>query len=124
MRQTTVLIADDDVNVRTALRIRLKAQGYRVIECWDGIGVLSKCHKEHVDAMVLDYEMPAGDGQSIAHRVRQQCTTPIVFLSGHDVEEFRTTVTQLPDTYYLPKPLGNLKLTPLLESVIGQPSMC
>lgn len=118
MHPPTVLIADDDPNFRHALRIRLQAQGYRVLECWDGVGALAKAKSEIVDALILDHEMPAGSGCTIAEQLREVSGTPIVFLSGHDREQFREIVMALPETYYLAKPLDNAKLTRLLDQLL------
>ena len=118
MKKPTILIADDDRSVRAALRKRLTANGYRVLETSDGLGVIAQCLKEPVDAILLDHEMPNGDGRSIAPLIRKECDVPIVFVSGHPREEFRTTVMRLPDVYFLPKPFDAAKLLDLLASVI------
>jgi len=118
MKKPTILIADDDRSVRAALRKRLAANGYRVLETSDGLGVIAQCLKEPVDAILLDHEMPNGDGRSIAPLIRKECDVPIVFVSGHPREEFRATVMRLPDVYFLPKPFDAAKLLDLLASVI------
>ena len=118
MSQSTVLIADDDPNFRHILRIRLQALGYRVLECWDGVGALAKTRSEAVDALILDQEMPTGNGRAVAEQLREESGVPIVFLSAHDREYFRDTVMALPETYYLAKPLDNDKLTHLLGQLI------
>ncbi len=118
MKQQTILVADDDRHVRTALRKRLSALGYRVRESADGLGVLSECPRGELDAIILDQDMPNGDGQAIARVVRRESDVPIVFLSGCDRESFRQIVTQLPDLYFLPKPLETGKLADLLESLL------
>ncbi len=121
MEKPTVLIADDDARVRQALRVRLAARGYEVVECFDGVGVLAKCHAMHLDALILDHAMPAGCGRDVARDVRACCDAPIIFLSGHDREEFRGTVQRLRDTYYLRKPADEQALFALLGSLIGVP---
>ena len=117
MTTRTVLIADDDPQVRQALRVRLEAMGYRVLECFDGLGAIAKGHDQRVDAIILDHEMPLGEGRDIATSIRAFTDAPIIFLSGHDREEFREIVTRLPEAYYLPKPLEEGRLQTLLESV-------
>lgn len=119
MPQRTVLIADDDPDLRLALRLRLQALGYDVLECHDGLGALAKCRAWDVDAVILDQQMPAGDGRTVASRLRRVCDVPIIFLSGRDSEEFRATVTRLPDTYYLPKPLDDARFGALLRSIVS-----
>jgi len=121
MKRFKILIADDDRGLRSALRTRLSAWGYSVVESPDGLGVVAACLKERPAAIILDHEMPNGDGRSIAHLIRNECDAPIVFLSGHSREEFRSTVMRLPDVYYLAKPFDEAKLRGLLESLVGKP---
>jgi DNA-binding response OmpR family regulator len=114
----TILIADDDALFCRALKTRLAALGYNVIECRDGLGVLTKSSSAQLDAMILDHEMPLGDGRTIASNIRDNTDVPIIFLSGHDREKFRDIVMRLPDTYYLPKPLDDAKLAELLKAIL------
>jgi len=121
MKKPTVLVADDDRGVRSALRKRLTAHGYHVLESPDGLGVIAQCQREPVDAIILDHEMPNGDGRSITPLIRRESDVPIVFVSGHPREEFRHIVMRLPDVYFLPKPFDAKKLLELLASVVQSP---
>jgi len=116
----TVLIADDDAQVRLSLRVRLEALGYEVLECCDGLSAIAKVRGTHVDAMILDHDMPLGEGRVVAANIRSVTDAPIIFFSGHSRDEFRDTVMRLADTYYLPKPLDDDRLSTLLKSVIGE----
>lgn len=122
MARPRILIADDDPQVRKALRLRLTALGYRVTEASDGLGVLRECPRGRFAAAILDHEMPSGDGRSIAQLLRNESDVPIVFLSGHNREDFRSIVMRLPQMYFLPKPLDARKLADLLSSLIGTAS--
>lgn len=119
MECPTILIADDDAHHRMALRVRLSAMGFRVVESSDGLGAVGKCHTQRVSAVILDHEMPMGDGRSIAANIRECTDAPILFLSGHDREAFRNTVTRIPDTYYLQKPLDEQRFVEWLTAVVG-----
>jgi DNA-binding response OmpR family regulator len=121
MNQQTILVADDDPQVRQALRTRLAAHGYRVVECRDGLGAIAKCNHVPVDVIILDHEMPLGEGRTVAHNIRENSTAPIIFLSGHERESFRNIVMQLPNTYFLSKPLDDGKLQALLGSLTSNP---
>jgi len=118
MRSKKVLIADDDRGIRTALKARLAKWGYKVVECSDGLGVITHAVAEDVDAMILDYEMPHGDGQTVARMIRCESDAPIIFLSGHVRETFRPVVFELADVYYLPKPIESERLRTLLQDCI------
>ena len=119
MKKRKILIADDDRHIRMALRVRLQSWGFRVVESTDGLGVIDLAVREGVDAMVLDHEMPNGDGRTVARMIRKECDAPIIFLSGHEKEAFRDIVTSTPDVYFLPKPLDQVQLRALLEELLG-----
>lgn len=121
MKKPTILIADDEPHLRAALRKRLTTCGYDVVESSDGIGVLNQCPEGWVDLIIMDHGMPNGDGRSVARVIRNQTDIPIVFLSGCDREEFRAIVKELPDVYYLQKPLDAAKLAELMEALLEQP---
>jgi DNA-binding response OmpR family regulator len=117
MERPRILVADDDPTMRAALRTKLSKLGYQVAEASDGLEVLSHCHVGWVGTIILDHEMPNANGRSVAHSIRSRCNAPIVFLSGHGKEEFRSIVMELPDVYYLSKPLDDDKLAALLASL-------
>ena len=119
MKNPKVLVADDDPHVRQALKTRLNAWGFRVLEVRDGLGVISLASRENVVAMILDHEMPNGSGRDVAWMIRRECESPIIFLSGHDRESFRQIVSALPDVYYLHKPLDTAKLHTVLHEVLS-----
>ena len=121
MRKPTVLVADDDHGVRSALRKRLTVNGYHVLESPDGLGVIAQCLRAPIDAIILDHEMPNGDGLSIAPLIRKESDVPIVFVSGHPREEFRAVVMRLPEVYFLPKPFDASKLLSLLSTLVQPP---
>lgn len=118
MREATILIADDDRQFRAALRTRLTNMGFSVAEAVDGVGLLNQCPTGWVDAIILDQEMPNGDGMATAQVIRRETNVPIIFLSGRDRSHFLDIVSRLPDVYYLPKPLDSEKLKGLLECVL------
>ncbi len=118
MHKTRILVADDDQNLRNALRVRLTGKGYRVIESGDGINVLSKCLQEQADLVILDHGMPAGDGTTVARMLRRECDAPIIFLSGYTEDTFRPLLTELPNSYFLSKPFSMEALEALIECAL------
>lgn len=115
----TVLIADDDALLRRALRRRLAMLGYSAVECADGLAAIAKCRDQRFDAIILDHDMPLGEGMAIVGNIRQYSDTPVVFLSGHPQREFAEVVRRVPETYYLPKPLDSERLKQLLQALIA-----
>ncbi len=120
MKKKRILIADDDRQIRKALRARLTEWGYGIVESSDGLGVISQTTREGVDAVILDHEMPLGNGRDIARVIRGETVVPIVFLSGHEREDFHDAVHTLPNVYFLSKPLEADRLERLLQSCVGK----
>lgn len=116
MRTPTVLIADDDAGVRDALSLRFSRMGYSSVRARDGLEAMTRCKPDELDLAVLDHDMPNGDGRSLAAVLRRQMAAPILLLSGHPAEHFLFTVMNLPDVFFLPKPIDDAKLTALLRS--------
>ena len=54
----TVLVADDEAEIRSLLRLYLEKDGYRVLEAGDGIHAVSLLQKEEIDLVLLDIMMP------------------------------------------------------------------
>lgn len=65
--------------------------------------------------------MPNGDGQSVTRLIRRECEAPVIFLLGYDAECFRSIAMQVPDVYYLKKPVDSERLGGLLSRVLPVP---
>lgn len=117
MATPKILVVDDDCTMRAVLRRRLAALGYEVEEASDGLQVLSRCHAGWEGIIILDEGLPSANGRSVARVIRKRCAAPIVFLSGHRREDFRSITMELPDVYYLSKPLDDERLAALLASL-------
>ena len=86
-QRPVVLVADDSPTVRAVVRLELEAAGYEVVEAEHGQDALDVAGKEHLDAILLDVEMPVLDGlETIAALKADPATAdvPVVFLSNRD----------------------------------------
>ncbi len=109
----TVLIADDEKNMRWVLSEALSKEGFDVVEATDGKEALSMVAESPPDVMILDYKMPSPDGMEVLRRLRaKDHTFPVIMLTAHGnvtqaVEAIKTGATE-----YLTKPfdLDELKL--------------
>jgi DNA-binding response OmpR family regulator len=68
----TVLLVDDDPEIRAALRRALRGPEYQVIEAPDGETGLAVFRTNPIDIVISDYEMPGMDGLDLLQRVRLQ----------------------------------------------------
>ena len=102
-----ILIVDDERDIVKALMIRLQANGYGVVSAFDGAQGLFMAHKENPDLIILDIRMPAGDGFSVAERLRKSADTsaiPIIFLTGSPESNSQQRAQDLGARFYIKKP--------------------
>jgi len=102
-----ILIVDDERDIVKALMIRLQANGYGVVSAFDGAQGIFMAHKENPDLIILDIRMPAGDGFSVAERLRKSADTsqmPIIFLTGSPESNSQQRAQDLGARFYIKKP--------------------
>jgi CheY-like chemotaxis protein len=82
--QATVLVIDDDPDVRAMLVASLDALGYQVLEAQDGTTGLSVLQDSQPDLLLVDFAMPNMTGAEVARAAQaQRPEMPIVFMSGY-----------------------------------------
>lgn len=79
---TTVLVVDDDDDLRGLLCMALRDAGYRVIEAADGGSAVESFHAHQPDLVILDIGLGAMDGLEVCRRIRTVSAVPIVFLTS------------------------------------------
>ncbi len=65
MAEKTILIVDDDQDIRQVIRMRLERLSYRILEASDGQEALRMMHACVPDVMFLDWRMPGGQGKQL-----------------------------------------------------------
>ena len=83
--QATILIADDDLDIRSILRSHLESSGFKVLEAADGDIALEMVRTHHPDLLILDYTMPKMDGVLACKVLKQDLLLrhlPIIMLTG------------------------------------------
>jgi CheY-like chemotaxis protein len=90
MTNATVLIADDDPDFVQLLARRCESLGLRILTASDGLDTLMSVMRDAPDLLILDINMPGGDGLSVAEKLLRDPRirpTPVIFCSGRaDVE--------------------------------------
>ncbi|UVE19288.1 response regulator [Pseudomonas sp. LS44] len=79
--QPTILVIDDEPQIRKFLRISLSAQQYRVLEAANGAEGLAQAALAKPDLLVLDLGLPDMDGQQVLSELRQWSQVPVLVLS-------------------------------------------
>lgn len=92
MPSHSIFIIDDDEDSAFNLLTYLKQLGYQVTHASDGISALVKLEQAAPDVIILDFEMPGGDGSTVYDRLRDNpvsAETPILLISGHPPEKIQ-----------------------------------
>ena len=80
----TILIADDEKEIRMVLKLYLENAGYHVLEASDGQMAMDIMNKETVDLCLLDIMMPKKDGFQVLKEIRHTYSIPVIILSARD----------------------------------------
>ncbi len=79
---TTLLLIEDDAEVRTVLRFALEDEGYRVVEAADGGSGLDAFEHDRPDLVLLDLRLPDRRGLDICREIRLQSIVPIIIVTA------------------------------------------
>ena len=102
-----ILIVDDERDIVKALMIRLQGAGYEVVTAFDGAQGIFVAHKEKPDLILLDIRMPAGNGFSVAEKLKHSVNTlsiPVIFLTGSPERNAEERAMTLGARFYIKKP--------------------
>ncbi|NRQ32797.1 response regulator transcription factor [Nonomuraea sp. NN258] len=79
---STVLVVDDEPQMRTIVEFALQTHGFTVHTAPDGATALNLLSRRHVDLVVLDVLMPVLDGLTVCERIRATSDVPIILLTA------------------------------------------
>ena len=88
----TILVADDEKEIRELLRLYLENSGYKVVEAEDGQQALDILRSKPVDLCLLDIMMPKKDGYHVLQELRKESNIPVVILSAKDADSYAAKI--------------------------------
>jgi len=108
----TVLVIDDDPDVRDLLQMALEEWGYRVLCAADGDTGIARSLNDNPDLIILDMMMPRVSGFAVLQRLKQQhgLEVPIIMLSAIESDHQRAYAEFLGAELFLMKPVRPLEL--------------
>ncbi|MCK6546540.1 sigma-54 dependent transcriptional regulator [Myxococcota bacterium] len=107
----TILIADDEANMRKVLAAMLRSEGYEVHTVADGQEALDLLGRLHVDVLLTDLRMPRVDGMELLRRVlASHDDVPVVMLTAHGTVDTAVSAMKLGAFDYLSKPFDKDEL--------------
>jgi two-component system KDP operon response regulator KdpE len=102
----TVLVVEDEKQVRRFLRAALEAQDYRVVEAASAKEAVVVATTQNPEVVLLDLGLPDGDGIDLARRIREWSRVPIIVLSARGREGDKVAALDAGADDYLTKPFG------------------
>jgi two-component system, OmpR family, KDP operon response regulator KdpE len=115
---STILVVDDDAQIRRALRINLSARGYEVLTAADGANALQTAAEHHLDAVVLDLGLPDLDGTDVIAGLRGWTHVPIIVLSARTDAADKVDALDAGADDYITKPFGMAELLARLRAAL------
>ena len=117
----TILIADDDEDLRLLVQVTLEDPSYRILTAADGCKALDAVQQHQPDLLILDWMMPGFTGCEVMTQLRQNQETlaiPVIMLTAKDGVEGREQMASLALAGYLVKPFSPLELIKKVKEVL------
>jgi two-component system KDP operon response regulator KdpE len=116
----TLLIIDDEVQIRRLLEITLTANGYKIIKAGDGKEGLIAAAGHQPSCIILDLGLPDADGLEILKELRKWYQKPIIILSVRNSEEDVVKALDSGANDYLTKPFRTGEMLARIRSALRQ----
>ena len=116
MNTNTILIVEDDKEIRQGVEIFLKGQGYRVLQAENGLEGLKVLEQETVDLAIVDVMMPRMDGITMVIKLREKYEFPVIFLSAKSEEVDKIMGLNMGADDYITKPFTPMELLARVNS--------
>lgn len=121
MRRKRILIADDDEAFLEALAIRLGKEDFEVAMAQDGYQALVQALERPLDLIILDINMPCGDGLSVQERLRKMArvSVPIIYITGEKSDRVHFLSHQRGAFAVFYKPLDTAKFMRTVKAALS-----
>ena len=117
----TVLVVEDEKNIRDLVCLHLEVEGLRCVPAGDGSAALDLANAQRFDAMVLDLRLPGLDGISVCRAVRRGTLNrdmPILMLTARREESDKVLGLESGADDYLAKPFGVRELVARVRALL------
>ncbi|MBW4691495.1 MAG: response regulator [Lyngbya sp. HA4199-MV5] len=114
----TILVVDDDANIRRILATRLSMVGYTVSTAADGAEALTSFRQQAPNLIVLDVMMPELDGYGVCRTLRQESDVPIILLTALANVADRITGLEAGADDYMVKPFSPKELESRIRCIL------
>jgi DNA-binding response OmpR family regulator len=113
----SVLVIEDEADIRQLLRTLLEREGYKVAEAIEGRDGVRQFHQSHPDIVILDVGLPDLDGWQVLERIRDMSDVPVLMLTALGTERDKVRGLNSGADDYLTKPFSRVELLARLQAV-------
>ena len=117
MNHHTILIVEDEAEIREGIRILLSGENYAILEAENGKQALKKM-SDQVDLVILDVMMPGISGLRVCEEIRKTSTVPILFLTAKAQESDKLIGLSAGGDDYLVKPFSYTELIARVKALL------
>ena len=118
MTHETILVVDDEANIRDLARMYLEKDGYRVEAVTNGLDALAAVKQAPPALIVLDLMLPEMDGWEVCRRVRAESNLPILMLTARDDDIDKIVGLEMGADDYLTKPFNPRELVARVRAIL------
>ena len=120
----TIVVVDDEANVRASLRLVLEGAGFKVIICRTAAEFEAQAPQCRADAFLLDVRLPDGNGIDLLNKLRRADNqAPVIMISGHGTIADAVAATRAGAFDFLEKPLGRDRLLLAVKNALDQAAL-
>ena len=121
MNRAKIMIVDDDPELRTALKVRLRANHYDTVSACDGYSAIALAQKERPNLILLDLGLPAGDGYVVLKRLQDSDNLshiPVIVLTARDPQASEDRSLEAGAAAFFQKPADNHELLEVIQATL------
>ena len=122
MGNATILVVDDEPQIRRVLQATLSSNGYDVIEANNGREAITAVVREHPDLILLDVNMPGMSGFEACSKIRMSFGGPIIMVTVRDEEQDKVVAFDSGADDYVVKPFGVSELLARIRAALRRSS--
>ena len=121
---TSVLVVEDDKNIRDLLQMYLEKEGYAVTVAGDGSQGLTKFRTIQPDLVLLDVMMPIMNGWEVCKAIRSESQTPVIMLTAKSETDDKVAGLKSGADDYITKPFEMKEVLARIEAVLRRSTGC
>jgi DNA-binding response OmpR family regulator len=114
----SVLVVDDEANIRELVAVYFTAAGFTVRQAEDGPSGLASALRETPDLVILDINLPGMDGAEVCRRIRERSSVPVIMLTAKHADLDKVALLESGADDYVTKPFSSPELVARARAVL------